>query len=182
MKGLTLYQPWASAIAVRAKLIETRSWYTRYRGPLAIHAAKRWTKDDRDFLMLSRQFYGALSPLCIAPFGCNFVRLPAAAIVCVCDLVDCKPVAQLNAAELDRRVYPGNPRLPLRDVGGKPVGPEYFSWTERDMGDYRPGRYGWILANVRCLSAPLPWTGQRGLFEIPDDEFMAAATAAGVTP
>jgi hypothetical protein len=38
MKALTLTQPWASLVAVGAKRIETRSWSTRHRGPLAIHA------------------------------------------------------------------------------------------------------------------------------------------------
>lgn len=41
MRALTLHQPWASLIAVGAKSIETRSWRTNYRGPLAIHAGKR---------------------------------------------------------------------------------------------------------------------------------------------
>lgn len=39
-KILTLSQPYASLVALGAKRIETRSWRTSYRGPLAIHAAK----------------------------------------------------------------------------------------------------------------------------------------------
>ncbi len=39
MKTLTLTQPYASLIAFGAKRIETRTWATTYRGPLAIHAA-----------------------------------------------------------------------------------------------------------------------------------------------
>lgn len=38
MKALTIRQPWASLIAVGAKSIETRSWPTKYRGELLIHA------------------------------------------------------------------------------------------------------------------------------------------------
>ena len=34
MKAPSLWQPWASAIAVGAKRVETRSWPTNYRGPL----------------------------------------------------------------------------------------------------------------------------------------------------
>lgn len=41
IKAITLWQPWASLIACHAKLYETRSWSTNYRGWLAIHAAKR---------------------------------------------------------------------------------------------------------------------------------------------
>ena len=41
MKALSLRQPWASLIANGHKTIETRTWRTRYRGPLAIHASMR---------------------------------------------------------------------------------------------------------------------------------------------
>ena len=34
VKALTLTQPWATLVAIGAKRIETRSWSTRYRGPL----------------------------------------------------------------------------------------------------------------------------------------------------
>ena len=39
MKSLSLWQPWASLVALGIKTVETRSWATSYRGPLAIHAA-----------------------------------------------------------------------------------------------------------------------------------------------
>ena len=48
MKIISLHQPWASLIACGAKQIETRSWRTEYRGPIAIHAAKTWTPALRD--------------------------------------------------------------------------------------------------------------------------------------
>lgn len=40
MKALTISQPFASLIASGEKWIENRTWYTSYRGPLAIHAGK----------------------------------------------------------------------------------------------------------------------------------------------
>ena len=48
MKGLSLIQPWASAVTLGAKSIETRSWSTNYRGWVAIHASKGmplWAKE-----------------------------------------------------------------------------------------------------------------------------------------
>ncbi len=39
MKALTIWQPWASLIACGVKKYETRSWPTKYRGPIAIHSA-----------------------------------------------------------------------------------------------------------------------------------------------
>jgi activating signal cointegrator 1 len=41
MKALSLWQPWASALALGVKRVETRSWPTRYRGPFMIHASLR---------------------------------------------------------------------------------------------------------------------------------------------
>lgn len=41
IKALSLWQPWASLIAIGAKKIETRGWSTKYRGPLVICSAKR---------------------------------------------------------------------------------------------------------------------------------------------
>lgn len=41
IKAVTLWQPWASLVVAGYKRFETRSWSTRFRGVLAIHAAKR---------------------------------------------------------------------------------------------------------------------------------------------
>jgi len=40
VRVLTLWEPWATLMALGEKRIETRSWATKYRGPLAIHAGK----------------------------------------------------------------------------------------------------------------------------------------------
>jgi ASCH domain-containing protein len=41
MKILSVRQPWASLIVSGAKDVENRTWSTRYRGPILIHAAQR---------------------------------------------------------------------------------------------------------------------------------------------
>ena len=41
MKALSIIEPWASLIKERVKHIETRSWQTKYRGVLYIHASKK---------------------------------------------------------------------------------------------------------------------------------------------
>lgn len=40
-RALSIQQPWASLIAEGFKLIENRTWNTRWRGTLAIHAGKK---------------------------------------------------------------------------------------------------------------------------------------------
>ena len=47
MKAISLWQPFASAIALGLKRFETRHWETKYRGEIVIHAAKKWTPELR---------------------------------------------------------------------------------------------------------------------------------------
>ncbi len=42
---LTLTEPWASLVACEAKVNETRSWATSYRGPVGIHASGTLPRD-----------------------------------------------------------------------------------------------------------------------------------------
>jgi hypothetical protein len=46
IKALTVREPWATAIAIKAKAYETRSWKTDYRGKLVIHAGKLWGREQ----------------------------------------------------------------------------------------------------------------------------------------
>lgn len=82
MRAISLWQPWASAIAIGAKHNETRSWYTAYRGPLAIHAAK--TKEHADYIReptVSAAFSAAgIKRIEDLPFGCVLVT---------CRMFDC---------------------------------------------------------------------------------------------
>ena len=51
MKALTLYDPWATLVVLGKKQYESRSWGTKYRGPLAIHvstAIRRWMEELYD--------------------------------------------------------------------------------------------------------------------------------------
>ena len=142
MKALSLWQPWASAIAVGAKLIETRRWQTSYRGPILIHAAKHHCgKRDADiFEAISRTH-----------LGLNYWDLPFGALIAVADLVDCWQIGSfvgVNQFCCSRGIM-------------------QISRQERALGDFTPGRYGWVLANVRALPQPIPYTGAQGLFDVP---------------
>ena len=81
MKALSLWQPWASLIAAGVKKVETRHWPTAYRGPIAIHAAKRLESDCGE----------ELDELCLEEFGCHWrTSLPRGAIVATANLVACE--------------------------------------------------------------------------------------------
>lgn len=110
MKAISLWQPWASAIAVLLKRNETRGWATKYRGPIAIHAAKRWQADQRVFAELAREQDARLP-----------AELPFGAIVAVAWLEDCLPTMQVlpTVGALERlygNYQPGRYAWPLRDI------------------------------------------------------------------
>lgn len=46
MKALSIRQPWAWLIVNGYKDIENRSWPTRFRGPVLIHASKGMTREE----------------------------------------------------------------------------------------------------------------------------------------
>jgi activating signal cointegrator 1 len=79
MKAISLWQPWATTIAAGVKRVETRHWYTSYTGRLAIHAAKRWQRDQIEFALEENEA-GRL------PSG----RIPLGAIVATCRLIGCR--------------------------------------------------------------------------------------------
>lgn len=88
MKALTVWQPWASLIAEGNKRYETRSWATKYRGVLAIHAAKR------DPLLTLGPINDVVARMVARKIG-RINLLPLSAIVAVADLVDVIPTAAL---------------------------------------------------------------------------------------
>lgn len=77
MKAISLWQPWASLMALGHKKNETRGKYTEYRGPLAIQAAKRIVIPN------DPQFINALQDL-----GLLDQEFPQGVIVGICDLVE----------------------------------------------------------------------------------------------
>jgi hypothetical protein len=54
MKAITLYQPWANAVVMGLKKIETRSWKTSYTGRIAIHASKTFPSYAKQFAQTER--------------------------------------------------------------------------------------------------------------------------------
>jgi hypothetical protein len=142
LKALTLYQPWATLVAIGAKRIETRSWATRYRGPLGIHASlnKRFAgMRSKNYICGNLPFNGVLtkgiqgiSALTFMPFG---------AIIAICNLDHCQKIKPLG--------------LPS-DLPPEP---------ERSFGDYTPGRYMWFLQDIRKLDQPIFVKGSMGLWD-----------------
>lgn len=82
-KCLSLTQPWATGVALEVTGWETRSWSTKYRGPLGIHAAKGFPRWAKDFARTEH----VLGRLPGDP-------LPLGAIIAVVDLLDVLPTGE----------------------------------------------------------------------------------------
>jgi len=54
MKALSLSQPWAALVVSGIKLIENRTWSSKHRGPLLIHASKTWDEYDANWIIEKR--------------------------------------------------------------------------------------------------------------------------------
>lgn len=156
---LSLHQPWATLIAIGAKTIETRGWATAYRGPLAIHAAKRVNKSEMIALDCTRSFHAALASIKPSPNASMWEYLPFGDIIAVVDLVDCRPTGSFTGEELDREQFQSPQFAPQGEY-------QWNRWTERDFGDFSLGRYGWVLENVRPLEKPASYRGAQGLFHV----------------
>lgn len=147
MKAITVLQPWALLLACGAKKIETRSWTTKYRGPIAIHAGKKDPHDIMVSLPQSRVIYNSLYEKLGIKSGA-LSKMAVGSVIAIAELVDCLKI-------IDTR------------LDGSPVFNEYYpvlSKNEIAFGDYTPGRYAWILANIRPIT-PVPAKGRQRLWE-----------------
>lgn len=144
MKALTIWQPWASLLAMGIKQYETRSWAASYRGPIAIHAAK---KDVSDALkMIPAPDALEMSKL----IRIEWKALPTGSIIATANLVGCHRIETI----------------------GKGLGywnsigiATWHSIPEKEqlLGDWTPGRYAWEFSDMRLID-PILTKGKQGLW------------------
>ena len=114
--AISLWQPWASAVAAGLKKFETRSWPTSYRGPLAIHASKQWNGElagIHNTLRFEFPEYAAAMPRMALPFGC---------IVATCTLANC--------VKIDAALYH---RLPALEIALGNYAAGRYAWELTDV-------------------------------------------------
>jgi hypothetical protein len=171
VKALSLTQPWASLVSLGQKRIETRSWPTSYRGELAIHASARFPVVDR-ILCLREPFASALVAGGVPETlwtdgsrgrGADWAALPLGAIVAVAQLVGCISTEEVTSQQLARQPAPYQWVIDVRRTFLE------IPETECAFGDYSPGRYAWLLEDVRQLPTPVPCRGALGLWQVPPD-------------
>lgn len=85
MKTITVKQPYASLIAAGIKEYEFRTWKSKYRGKLLIHAGKGIDKKAME------------------KFKCYNLEYPAGCIIAICDMVDCVKITdEVRSMLLDK--------------------------------------------------------------------------------
>lgn len=161
MKALTLWEPWATLVAGSVKQVETRSWGTPYRGPLAVHAARKFDAEIHAHIERARADLrklwglGFLRPDCQEALFDVPWQDKLGCVVAVARLADCRPM----------------PEAPDRQ--------------EELFGAFGPGRWGWLLEDVRPVLPPVPCPGARGLWDLPaavQERILAGFVAAGWDP
>jgi hypothetical protein len=159
MKVISLWQPWASLVAMNYKKIETRSW----KAPeyligqrIAIHATKsmpRWVKELlRGFTKLLgiKEYNGSWLYNLERGIG-HFGKVVATAKLRKCLKI-------------------------VKNIGDS----AYFedsSWVcgnEYYFGDYTPGRFAWILEDIQPLKEPIPARGMQGIWEWKEGDSLAS--------
>jgi hypothetical protein len=148
MKTISLWQPWASLIANGIKRFETRSWATTYRGPLAIHAAKKVLSASEQYQCLDYEFLKVAGIYDQTPEAghARLPKLPHGAVIATCTLADCIPTDSIGTMDISR--------------------------SERLCGDFTFGRFAWLLGDVKKLASPIPFKGRQGFFDVPDSLFV----------
>lgn len=126
------------------KQYETRSWGTKYRGQILIHAAKR--NYAQDAVYLAKQ-HPALDTAIAAA-----LPLPRGAVVAIADLANCLEM--------------------IEDLSKSPsVAANIHLQTSLELavGNWAQGRYAWKLENIRALPEPIECKGNQGLWS-PDQQ------------
>lgn len=162
--AISLWQPWASAIVAGAKRFETRSWSTKHRGLLVIHAAMTSTFMHELVRLGGRPAETWRAILRVGPsesLEAAFNRLPRGRVLATCQLVDCVEAPTVRALTIKHQN-------------------EFGVWRESEVGDFSAGRWAWELGQVRAFAQPFAVRGMQGLFpvDLPERTPAAAATDA----
>ena len=151
-------------IARGVKQYETRSWPTKYRGPIAIHAAVKdpnklpgAVKEELERAVREEIDAGRCPEWCFMPTG---------AVIATAELVSVWRIAYNVKMDMEEaRKYPIIGERMAEDKH-ETVGYDHFVPSKREiaLGDWTPGRYAWKLENVKILPEPIQVKGKQGLW------------------
>lgn len=209
--ALTFHEPWGSAVVYGLKGIETRPtppagpWVTgvsrKYPGcrilrgeDVLIHTAARRPVPVNGWIP-SREYGEWWIQRPLTKPGDLFathetIWTPLGAVIGVAKVADAVPITD-DPIESGRRAhvarYEHEGDLPHQRGGlwliGQSVNEGHPTWIgqEEPWGDYTPGRWAWLLTDVRRLEAPIPVRGAQGVWR-PDEDLVAAVERAPKVP
>lgn len=140
MKAITLHQPWATLVALGFKKFETRSWPTKYRGELAIHAGK--SQQYIGYTLTDGIDVDGVQDISIAAYLVKHApqaEFPLGSVLCIAELVNCIPMT-FDFIHKQSRV-------------------------ERAFGLWQVGRFAWELEVTKVFVPPIPARGMQGLWD-----------------
>ena len=169
MRILTLWQPWASLVALGLKQNETRSWFTRYRGPIAIHAAKRPFVSADGSKVLDREAHRVWLDALRLGYELKLIsgtgfplahQLPLGAVVAIAELEGCY---KIEAKSLGREVnyFDG------KEISAF-IGNQNPTQLELLVGNWAANRFAWRFEQIKAIS-PILFKGSQGLRGVPDE-------------
>lgn len=167
--GLSLTQPWASLCAWCEKMVETRSWPARFRGPFAIHAAKGFPVSCRE-LCEEEPFASALERHGVR----SWKDLPLGAIVGTASLDECGRIGRRNGHVWLDYAFGYRQRDP---DDGIPV-----TGDEVEFGDYTPGRFGFVMTKASVIETPIFVKGALQFWTLGEEASARVAAAMGLGP
>lgn len=170
MKCISLWQPWASLMVVGSKKIETRHWPTRHKGPLLIHAAKKPFRSIEPFIAEPWLLRNGLATILDSAIPQWWELLPYGAIVGKVEMVDCKRVELIDRNQIHK----------ARVARPEDANRLDLWFTEFYLGNYEPGRFGWLTDEPKRLSEPIAYRGRQGLFDVPDELLESANWIEGI--
>ena len=146
MKVLTILQPWGNLIVEGKKHIETRRWYTDYRGPLLIHAGARADKFTFNQIYYDQSWrFPYFEEAGIESYG-DYKNLPRGCIIGVVKLTGCVEMTK-DYIDFIKNLCP----------------------AEYAFGYYRVGRYAWTLEEPAIFPEPIPAKGQQRLWNYEEE-------------
>lgn len=183
MRVISLHQPYASLIEKRIKRIETRG----RRAPtsvvgqrVAIHAAKRWPVNGEfpgktgvdltgDLMYWLEEPWTEEEQVAagLPPDGDLIgFPLPLGYIVATAVIAECLPIDGPNEAGhlqfLCPDIYGGLTLFRFGNGGWRPATVDLDVADQLPYGDFRDGRWGWLLEDVESVWPPVPFSGGQG--------------------
>lgn len=154
MMCLTVLQPWAHLFFLPFdhpdwKGGENRTWRTKHRGPMLIHAG------------VNRRCVKSWNPRLLRNYQESF-PMTFGAIIGQVDVVDCFPTTE-------------GPLPPGGAILDDPFVYHRFPWLHGHK--HVEGPIFWLFTNPRRFVEPIPFRGAQGLFSVPDSDLKDARFA-----